>query len=206
MIKKLALGAASAALVVPVIGAPASAEVAPSSQVTISIVTVNGSGCPQGTADVAVSPDNKAFTVSYSTFIAETTTAGRQDYKNCNLAIIVNQPEDFTYGIASASYRGYKNLENDGRAMLTSRYYFSGNSITQERSDAINAGEGFWQIDHSVPYTSVNFLPCGQYRQLNMVTSLTAYHGSVSGGQNFITMDATDLAFGTEYAFSWMRC
>ncbi|CAM5378677.1 hypothetical protein SALBM311S_06184 [Streptomyces alboniger] len=32
---------------------------------------MNGSGCPQGTAAVAVSEDNTAFTVTYSDYLAQ---------------------------------------------------------------------------------------------------------------------------------------
>lgn len=43
----------------------------PPDKIVIKVATVNGSGCPQGTAAVAVSPDNTAFTVTYSDYLAQ---------------------------------------------------------------------------------------------------------------------------------------
>ncbi|MEV5463495.1 DUF4360 domain-containing protein, partial [Streptomyces cellulosae] len=42
----------------------------PPDKIVIKVATVNGSGCPQGTAAVAVSEDNTAFTVTYSDYLA----------------------------------------------------------------------------------------------------------------------------------------
>jgi hypothetical protein len=43
----------------------------PTDHIVIDVVTVNGSGCPPGSAAVAVSPDNTAFTVTYSQYLAQ---------------------------------------------------------------------------------------------------------------------------------------
>src|SRR5262245_60298021 len=43
----------------------------PPGNITIDIVTANGSGCPIGTTAVAMSPDNTAFTITYSQFLAQ---------------------------------------------------------------------------------------------------------------------------------------
>lgn len=42
----------------------------PPDKIVIEVATVNGSGCPLGTAAVAVSQDNTAFTVTYSDYLA----------------------------------------------------------------------------------------------------------------------------------------
>ena len=62
---------AAAALALSTIVIPPVADPPPTGQITIDVVTVNGSGCRIGTAAVAVSPDNKAFTVTYSEYLAQ---------------------------------------------------------------------------------------------------------------------------------------
>ena len=43
----------------------------PPDRIVIDSVAANGTGCPPGTASVAVSPDNTAFTVTYSNYLAQ---------------------------------------------------------------------------------------------------------------------------------------
>lgn len=81
----------------------------PPDKIVIKVATVNGSGCPQGTAAVAVSEDNTAFTVTYSDYLAQAggdspPTAFR---KNCQLNLLVHVPQGFTYAVAGADYRGF---------------------------------------------------------------------------------------------------
>src|SRR5689334_5226828 len=118
MYKKLAtVGAAVFALAIPMSGSPASAlpdwnEPVPPDKIVIDVATVNGTGCPAGTAAVAVSHDNTAFTVTYSQYTAKVGVgAGPTDFRmNCQLNLKVHVPQGFTYGIASADYRGFASL------------------------------------------------------------------------------------------------
>ncbi|MYY10946.1 DUF4360 domain-containing protein [Streptomyces sp. SID4919] len=83
----------------------------------IEVATVNGSGCPTGTAAIAVSPDSTAFTVTYSDYLAK---AGGPSLptdfrKNCQLNLIVHVPNGFTYAVMGVDYRGSASLERGGR-------------------------------------------------------------------------------------------
>lgn len=98
----------------------------PPDKIVIDVATVNGSGCPQGTAAVAVSPDNTAFTVTYSDYLAQ--VGGNSDptafRKNCQLNLIVHVPQGFTYAIASADYRGFLSLQPGASGTQRASYYF----------------------------------------------------------------------------------
>ncbi|KJK55093.1 DUF4360 domain-containing protein, partial [Saccharothrix sp. ST-888] len=86
-----------------------SAVTPPPDKIVIDVATVNGSGCPAGTAAIAVSPDNTAFTVTYSNYLAQVGVgANPTDFrKNCQLNLDVHVPQGFTYAIAAADYRGF---------------------------------------------------------------------------------------------------
>lgn len=67
-------GAAITALLtaaLPAQGPSSGFEDPPPDKIVIKVATVNGSGCPQGTAAIAVSEDNTAFTVTYSDYLAQ---------------------------------------------------------------------------------------------------------------------------------------
>src|SRR4051794_10367847 len=74
----------------------------PKDRIVIDVITVNGTGCKAGTAAIAMSSDNTAFTVTYSAYTAlvglgSTSTDFR---KNCQLNLIVHVPSGFTYAIS----------------------------------------------------------------------------------------------------------
>src|SRR3954469_12947755 len=131
----LLLSGAIAALLTTALPAHPSSPVVtdpPPDKIVIDVATVNGSGCPQGTAAVAVSPDNTAFTGTYSQYLAQ--AGGNSDptafRKNCQLNLIVHVPQGFTYAIASADYRGFLSLQPGASSTEKASYYFQGSPNT----------------------------------------------------------------------------
>jgi hypothetical protein len=191
---------------------PASAgsplEDPPSDQMVIDLVAMAGSGCRPGTADVAVSPDNTAFTAIYSEYLAEAgpgiaTTAGR---KNCQLNVLVHVPQGFTFAITKVDYRGYGLLQRGATASQRANYYFQGMSESTFSTHPISAPlDDNWFASDEVPIASVVWHPCGELRNLNINTELRVAKGS-SKDASFLTMDSTDGSISTTYHFAWKRC
>jgi len=199
-------GPASAARSRPILVVPP-----PSDRIVIDLVTVNGSGCPAGTAALAVSPDNTAFTVTYSNYMAQvgvgsTSTDWR---KNCQLNIIVHVPQGFTYAVSHVDYRGFASLQRGASAIERANYYFQGQSQTVYSSHTY-AGplSDDWQSTDSVDLAAMVWAPCGVQRNLNINTELRAMAGSsnTSTTTSFIAMDSTDGAINTVYHFAWAQC
>ncbi|MBW6433400.1 DUF4360 domain-containing protein [Actinoplanes hulinensis] len=200
--------AALAATVVPAAAAPAPFPV---DEMVIDVVAANGSGCPLGTADVTVSPDNKAFTVTYSEFTAQVGAGAKPlDFrKNCQLALNVDVPQGFTYAIASTDHRGYARLEKGASATQSSFYYFQGEARThRSRHQFTGPTDGDWQRTDSFGINSVSFLPCGEQRYLNVNTELRVNAGwsDKSRATSFLTMDSTDGNLDTVYHVTWKKC
>ncbi len=139
MASGLLLGVAAATLLgaaLPANNPGSSFDDPPPDKIVIKVATVNGSGCPAGTAAVAVSADNTAFTVTYSDYIAQVggssdPTAAR---RNCQLSLLVHVPQGFTYAIASADYRGFAALRPGARGTERASYYFQGSPNTEHRT------------------------------------------------------------------------
>ncbi|GAB3549852.1 hypothetical protein J2S53_001208 [Actinopolyspora lacussalsi] len=182
----------------------------PSDEIVIDVATVNGSGCPEGTADVAVSPDNKAFTVTYSDYLAEVgpdtdPTAFR---KNCQLNLVVHVPQGLTYGIARADYRGFAHLAEGATGTQQASYYFQGDSRTTHSSKTFEgAYSDNWQVTDETEIADIVYKPCGVQRNFNINTELRVDAGdSDSGETSFMTMDSTDGSIETTYHFAWKEC
>ncbi|MEV0903038.1 DUF4360 domain-containing protein [Actinoplanes sp. NPDC049802] len=182
----------------------------PAENMVIEVVSANGSGCPNNTAEVSVSPDNKAFTVAYSQFIAQVGPLAKPtDYRRqCQLSLNVHVPEGFTYAVASADYRGYARLEKGATASETAFYYFQGERhTTRIRHDFKGFMDEDWQRSDRVEAGSMSYLPCGEKRYLNVNTELKVNAGtSPKGTTSFMTMDSTDGNLETIYRVSWMKC
>ncbi|MEU4625444.1 DUF4360 domain-containing protein [Actinoplanes sp. NPDC023801] len=202
------LFASLGATVVPAAAAPAPLPV---DKMVIDVVAANGSGCPLGTADVTVSPDNKAFTVTYSEFTAQVGVGAKPlDFrKNCQLALNVDVPQGFTYAIARTDYRGFARLEKGASATQSSFYYFQGEGHThRSRHNFTGPADGDWQRTDTIGITSVSFLPCGEQRYLNVNTELRVNAGwsDKKKTTSFLTMDSTDGNLDTVYHVAWKKC
>jgi hypothetical protein len=195
------------------IGSGASSVVAtdpPPDKIVIDLITVNGSGCPAGTAAVATAPDNTAYTV-YSSYLAQVGVgATPTDFrKNCQLNIVVHAPSGFTYAIASTDYRGFGHLEAGATGVQKANYYFQGSPITASISHTFRGPlDDDWQATDRTELASLVFAPCGELRNFNINTELRVSAGTSNPltTTSFLTMDSTDSAISTIYHFAWRTC
>ncbi|MEV7597202.1 DUF4360 domain-containing protein [Kitasatospora sp. NPDC089797] len=183
----------------------------PPDRIVIDVATVNGSGCPAGTAAVAVSPDNTAFTVTYSSYLAQVGVGSKPtDFrKNCQLDLRVHVPQGFTYAIASADYRGFAHLENGASGTERANYYFQGDPQTSYASHRFDGPtDDNWQATDTVDVAALVFAPCGEERNFNINTELRVAAGSSDTGRttSFMTMDSTDGSINTTYHLAWKQC
>jgi hypothetical protein len=211
------LAAVVLGLVVSALPAPASAARTsvitdpPNDRIVVEIVTVNGSGCRSGTAAVAVAPDNTAFTITYSDYMAQVGVGARPtDFrKNCQINVRVHVPQGFTYAIARADYRGFASLARGADSLQRATYYFQGHPETEYRSHRLNGPfEDNWQESDETDISALVYHPCGERRLLNINTELRVNRGSSDTKKttSLIAMDSTDGSIETIYHFHWKRC
>ncbi|MER0245636.1 DUF4360 domain-containing protein [Streptomyces sp. HSW2009] len=182
----------------------------PDDKIVIELATVNGSGCPKGSAEVAVSPDNTAFTVTYSKYLAR--VGGDSDptefRKNCQLSLIVYVPSGFTYAIASADYRGYTSLQPGATGQEKASYYFQGSPDTAAISHNFKGPQNDnWQATDETDWGQLVWAPCGARRNFNINTELRVNAGTSDPKKtSFMTMDSTDTDINTVYRLAWKQC
>ncbi|GGM96169.1 hypothetical protein GCM10011609_37280 [Lentzea pudingi] len=205
-----ATAAAALAVLFTLSSAPAHAATIPSERVTIDVVTVNGSGCKQGTAEVIVSPDNTSFWVIYSDYLAQAGKgAAATDFrKNCQLTLQVNVPQGFSYGIAEATYGGYGYLRPGATGYQSVNYYFAGQSATTTWKHTFTGPfDDNWSITHRTEFSEIVWAPCGEKKNLNVNSALRVDKGTSDANTNsFMTMDHQRGEVRTLHHFSWKRC
>ncbi|MGW4424733.1 DUF4360 domain-containing protein [Streptosporangium sp. NPDC004631] len=212
MLKMMAIGGAAMALLAP-ISSPANTadSMPPTNKVKVEVMTVNGSGCPRGSAVVTERPDNTAFTVTYSDFLAQAGVGAKPtDFrKNCQINLRVHVPQGYTYAIAQAEYHGFAHLEEGASGLQEANYYFQGSSQTVPVSHVLNGPfEGGWQNTDTADVEALVYKPCGEDRGLNINTELRVNVGTSNPEKttSFMTMDSTRGSVHTVYQFSWKRC
>jgi hypothetical protein len=177
---------------------------------TVGLVSANGSGCPAGTTATTISPDQTAFTVTYSDYLAQAGggVSPVLSRSNCQLTVQVNAPQGFTYAIAEADYRGYADLAPGASGTEQANYYFQGDSRTGAVRHTLPGGfSDDWQATDSTPVSALVWAPCGAIRDLNINTQLIVSPGTAAPGQtSFMTMDSTDGSLSTLYHVSWRQC
>jgi len=183
----------------------------PPDKIIIDVATVNGTGCRPGTAAVAVSGDNTAFTVTYSEFLAQVGVGAKPTdaRKNCQLSLKVHVPQGFTYAIASADYRGFAQLERGATALERANYYFQGMSPTSFVEHPFSGPmSDDWQKTDTTDVAALVFLPCGEQRNFNINAELRAAAGTSNPKTttSYIAMDSTDGSITTTYNFHWKTC
>lgn len=199
-------------LAVSMVAAPVvSTDDPPSGNVTVELVMANGSGCPIGTSAVAAAPDNTAFTVTYSQYLAQVGVgAAPTDFrKNCQLTVNVHVPQGFSYAISKVDYRGFANLAAGATAIQRANYYFQGSSANEFTTHNLTGPlSDYWQTTDFNDEANLVFSRCGENRLLNINTELRVMAGSsdTSKTNSFVAMDSTDNSVDTIYHLSWKRC
>jgi len=183
----------------------------PPDKIVIDVVTVNGSGCPTNTTAIAVSPDNTAFTVTYSNYLAQVGVgAAPTDLrKNCQLTVLVHVPQGFSFAVAEADYRGFADIASGASSMERANYYFQGNPQTAFVQHPFSGPfSDDWQASDTTNVAALVFSPCGEQRDLNINTELRVSGGTsdLTKTTSFMTMDSTDGSITTTYHFAWKSC
>ncbi|WP_246006907.1 DUF4360 domain-containing protein [Actinomadura pelletieri] len=178
--------------------------------VTIDIATVNGSGCPLGTAAVALSEGAEAFTITYSKYLAQTggSSSPIDERKNCQINLKVHVPQGFTYAVSQTDYRGFANLQAGAVGTQRASYYFQGDSRTRNFSRNVTGPtKATWQFTDEVDLEALVWSPCGEQRNFNVNTQLLVDVGESDPSKvSYISMDSVDGSINTTYHYSWKRC
>ncbi|MFH9350393.1 DUF4360 domain-containing protein [Kitasatospora sp. NPDC017646] len=182
----------------------------PQDRIVIDGVTADGTGCPTGTAAVAVSPDGTAFTVTYSKYIAQIGpgTSPTDAQKDCRLSLRVHAPGGYTYAVVSAGYSGFASLAPGASATQRASYHFQGDPRTTTSNHHFKGPfDNNWQTTDTVPVAALVFAPCGEERSLGINTELRVEQGTSSpSATSVMEMDSTDGRINTVYRLALRRC
>jgi hypothetical protein len=187
---------------------PAPATGTTAGRVTVDKVKVNGTGCRSDTVAVAVSPDQEAFTVIYSSYLAQAGAGSKNkdERRTCSITVRLTVPAGVSYAIPTVDYRGFAHLEPGGSATLSGRYHFQGSGAPSYTVHSFGSGlDDSWQVTDAVGSSPV-YSPCGKDSKVDIDTELRALADRADAPTSYITMDATDGAVVSTYHLVYRSC
>jgi len=87
-----------------------------------------GTGCPDGSASVTLSPDEKSLSIIFDEYYVEAGGSTNKSFerKSCNIAIPVHVPQGLSVSILKIDYRGYNNIPSGAKTTFNVEYFFAG--------------------------------------------------------------------------------
>ncbi len=192
--------------------APAFAT-APSQNILIENIAFKGNGCSDNsTANVNISDDKQAFTVTFSEFAAQTGPflSPLEGRRNCSLTLDLDIPAGWQFSIASFNFRGYIGLDEAIVAEHSATYFLQGNPQQLKfASTAKGPYQGEYVYTDNIGIGSTVWSPCGVKRALNINTAINVRNtnkGQFPNASGFIANDSIDGVIKQVYGLTWRQC
>lgn len=171
-------------------------------------VIANGTGCPAGTWDTAISDDGKTFTTTFSEYEAIVEPSRTVAVKDCQLGISLHSPQGLSFSVESFYYQGYAFLENGVVGRQTANYYFMGNPVdhAELRTDLRGPFDDDYLFQDDVGITDLVWSPCGTDRNLNVTTRLRVQNNRQRNGTGYMNLISVDGSAQLVFRLAWRSC
>lgn len=174
--------------------------------IALGEASYGGTGCPVGTASVALSPDAKALSILFDQYVAEAGGAKSFDRKNCNIAIPVHIPSGYSVSILAIDYRGFVGLPAGGRANLNVDYFLAGaGQGVRTTKRFVGAQNADYLTSHELGVEALVWSACGADTILRANTTLQVFT-NLKREQAMATVDSADVQAGLVYRLAWRQC
>jgi hypothetical protein len=176
---------------------------------------LGGSGCPEGTVGVSITPDNKTMSIIFDNYIAQ---AGRsfdlkRDIKTCSVSVPLSVPAGFQFAVVKLDYRGYHLVPEKGRTNYLTIYSFTDANSGKQIGKRIRRKVAFQgPLDEEYILSSdVSSEPvwsrCGQAVNFRIDTRVVVASNG-RGDDVMATIDSLDASVGNsvQYHLVWQAC
>lgn len=173
--------------------------------VTLGTPEYGGTGCPAGSAAVAIAPDAQSLSILFDRFVSEAggITGRSMDRKTCNIAVPVNVPNGYSVSVFQIDYRGFNSLPFGAYSVFNVEYFFAGvrGPVYEKRFDGHM--EGQYLLNNTLIASAVTWSPCGKPVILRANSGMMV---RTNGAQAMSTVDSVDISAGLIFNLRWRRC
>ncbi len=165
-----------------------------------------GTGCPDGSASVSLSDDQKSLSILFDNFVAQAggDTNKSMDRKVCNVAIPVHVPNGLSVSILAIDYRGFYDLPKNAKATFGVEYFFAGVRGPSFTKNFSGASSKDYTITNKLQANALVWSACGADVILRTNPSIR-----VTTSQNkeaMATVDSEDVNASIVYKLQFQKC
>lgn len=176
-------------------------------------VNAFGSGCLPGTWEAGISPDGKAFTLTFNAYEAVVDPGQATSIKDCTISIDLQTPPGFSFSVSSFYYQGYADLDEPGMtAKQSAKYYFRGNPVPARelRTELSGPFSDSYMFSDHIGLADLVWSPCGASRTLNALTRIVVKNNQAKTGSGYVNTAVADGEIRTPLKFTfgldWKQC
>ncbi len=165
-----------------------------------------GTGCPDGTASVTLSPDAKSLSILFDEYYVEAggSTNKRLDRKSCNIAIPVHVPQGLSVSILTIDYRGFNSLPSGARSVFNVEYFFAGQRGPRFSKTFRGELDKDYLITNKLQASALVWSACGA--DVNLRTNSSIRVQTRQNKEALATVDSEDINAAIKYQLQWKRC
>jgi len=165
-----------------------------------------GTGCPDGTVSVTLSPDQKSLSLLFDQYQVEVggETGKSFDRKSCNIAIPVFVPQGLSVSILKIDFRGFNHLPKYGSSQFNVEYFFAGTRGPAFRRDFRGPLDEDYLINNELKAEAIVWSGCGA--DVNLRTNSSMRVKTVSNKEAMASIDSEDVSAAIVYQLQWRSC
>ncbi|MEO7223631.1 MAG: DUF4360 domain-containing protein, partial [Devosia sp.] len=153
-----------------------------------------GTGCPDGSASVTLSPDAKSLSILFDEYYVEAGGATNKSFarKSCNIAIPVHVPQGLSVSILTIDYRGYNNLPTGAKSTFAVEYFFAGQQGPKFSKSFNGSLDKDYLITNKLKASALVWSKCGA--DVNLRTNSSIRVQTKQNKEALATVDSQDVS------------
>jgi hypothetical protein len=165
-----------------------------------------GTGCPDGTASVTLSPDAKSLSILFDEYFVEAggTTNRSFQRKSCNIAIPVHVPQGLSIAVLAIDYRGYNNIPQGANTQFSVEYFFAGAQGPKFQKTYQGPLDSDYFIPNQLTAQSIVWSACGA--DVNLRTNTAIRVTTKQNKEAYASVDSQDVTASIVYKLQWKSC
>jgi hypothetical protein len=165
-----------------------------------------GTGCPDGTASVTLSPDAKSLSIIFDEYYVEAggSTNKSLDRKSCNVAIPVHVPQGLSVSVLTVDYRGYNSLPAGAKSTFAVEYFFAGIQGPKFNKVFNGALDKDYLITNKLQASALVWSACGA--DVNLRTNSSIRVQTTQNKEALATVDSEDISAAIKFLLQWKKC
>ena len=165
-----------------------------------------GTGCPDGTASVTLSPDQKSLSILFDAFVVEAggSTNKSFDRKVCNVAIPVHVPQGISVSILAIDYRGFNDIPQGAKTTFGVEYFFAGikGPVFNKTFNGPISDE--YLVSNQLQASALVWSKCGA--DVILRTNPSVRVQTTQNKPAVATLDSEDINASIIYQLQWKSC